>query len=156
MDGWHTAGPLSTLVKNNLQLPVDSSEAQQIGQMMLTALENNALFMSCALPRRVLPPRFNCHQTGHSYGLHVDAAEQGRLLFEPDQSVQQLSRELGNGHASVLQLSGVYHTGCANGRTSDLSVCALGRAAQGLCAPGCLGLVPTLTPQFEKPYQLSR
>jgi PKHD-type hydroxylase len=35
--------------------------------------------------------------------------EQRRLLFELDQSVQQLSYELGNGHASVLQLNGVYH-----------------------------------------------
>ncbi|MDD2160969.1 Fe2+-dependent dioxygenase [Pseudomonas sp. MIL19] len=191
MDGRQTAGPLSALVKNNLQLPLDSVEAQQIGQMILTALESNALFMSSALPRRVLPPRFNCHQTGQAYGLHVDNAvqrlaggemlrsdlsatlflsgadeyeggeleivaslathsiklaagdlllypstslhqvcpvmrgtrlcaffwlqsmvrdtEQRRLLFELDQSVQQLTRELGNGHASVLQLSGVYH-----------------------------------------------
>jgi len=191
MDGRQTAGPLSALVKNNLQLPVGSAEAQQIGQMMLAALESNALFMSAALPRRVLPPRFNCHQVGQAYGLHVDNAvqrlaggemlrsdlsatlflsgpdeyeggeleivaslathsiklaagdlllypstslhqvcpvtrgtrlcaffwlqsmvrdaEQRRLLFELDQSVQQLSRELGNDHSSVLQLTGVYH-----------------------------------------------
>jgi PKHD-type hydroxylase len=147
--------------------------------------------MSAALPRRVLTPRFNCHQAGQAYGLHVDNtvqrlpngellrsdlsatlllsspdeydggeleivaslathstklaagdlllypstrlhqvcqgtrgtrlgaffwmqnmvrdAEQRRLLFELDQSVQQLSRELGNSHTNVLQLSGVYH-----------------------------------------------
>lgn len=191
MDGRQTAGPLSARVKNNLQLPPDSIEAQQIGQMILAALENNVHFMSAALPRRVLPPRFNCHQVGQAYGLHVDNAvqrlaggemlrsdlsatlfltgpeeyeggeleivaslathsiklaagdlllypstslhqvcpvtqgtrlcaffwmqsmvrdnEQRRLLFELDQSVQQLSHELGNGHASVLQLNGVYH-----------------------------------------------
>lgn len=39
----------------------------------------------------------------------VRDAEQRRLLFELDQSVQQLSRELGNSHTNVLQLSGVYH-----------------------------------------------
>jgi PKHD-type hydroxylase len=39
----------------------------------------------------------------------VRDAEQRRLLFKLDQSVQQLSRERGNSHASVLQLSGVHH-----------------------------------------------
>lgn len=191
IDGKQTAGPMSAMVKNNLQVPLDSVEAKQIGQVILTALEKNVVFMSAALPRRVLPPRFNCHQVGQAYGLHVDNAvqrlaggemlrsdlsvtlflsgpeeydggeleivaslathsiklaagdlllypstavhqvcpvtrgtrlcaffwlqsmvrdaEQRRLLFELDQSVQQLSRELGKGHASVLQLSGVYH-----------------------------------------------
>ncbi|WP_341304137.1 Fe2+-dependent dioxygenase [Pseudomonas sp. TMP25] len=191
IDGRQTAGPVSAQVKNNLQLPLDSIEAQQIGQMILAALERNTLFMSAALPRRVLAPRFNCHQVGQAYGLHVDNAvqksaggellrsdlsaslflsgpdeyaggeleivaslathsiklaagdlllypstslhqvcpvtrgtrlcaffwlqsmvrdnEQRQLLFELDQSVQQLSRELGNGHASVLKLSGVYN-----------------------------------------------
>lgn len=84
-------------------------DGRQVNRWAAVALENNALFMSCALPRRVLPPRFNCHQTGQAYGLHVDAAEQRRLLFELDQSAQPLSRERGSGHASVLQLSGVHH-----------------------------------------------
>ena len=189
-DGRHTAGSSAALVKNNLQLPQDSPVAQQLGKLILAALERNALFMSAALPRRVLPPRFNCHQAGQAYGLHTDNAvqtlsngdlmrsdlsatlffsspdeydggeleivaslathsiklaagdlllypstslhqvcpvtrgmrlcaffwlqsmvrdaEQRRLLFELDQSVQQLSNELGAGHTSVVQLTGVY------------------------------------------------
>jgi PKHD-type hydroxylase len=61
MDGRQTAGPLSAQVKNNLQLPIDSIEAQQLSQTIFAALERNVLFMSAALPRRVLAPRFNCH-----------------------------------------------------------------------------------------------
>ncbi|WP_137973989.1 Fe2+-dependent dioxygenase [Pseudomonas sp. F(2018)] len=190
VDGRHSAGPASARVKNNLQLPADSAEAQQLGQTILSALESNALFLSAALPRRVLPPRFNCHKPGQAYGLHVDNAvqrladgellrsdlsatlfltppeeyqggeleivaglasnriklaagdlllypatslhqvcpvtqgkrlcaffwlqsmvrdaEQRRLLFELDQNIQQLSRELNKDHASLLQLRGLY------------------------------------------------
>lgn len=189
-DGRQTAGPSAALVKNNLQLPPESLEAQQLGQLILAELERNTLFMSAALPRRVLAPRFNCHQAGQAYGLHTDNAvqrlpngdlmrsdlsatlflsspdeyeggeleivaslathsiklaagdlllypstslhqvcpvtrgtrlcaffwlqsmvrdaEQRRLLFELDQSVQQLGRELGVGHSCVVQLTGVY------------------------------------------------
>lgn len=191
IDGRKTAGVTSALVKNNLQLPVDSPEAQRLGQLILAALERNVLFMSAALPQRMLAPRFNCHQAGQAYGLHVDNAvqrlpsgelirsdlsatlfltapdeyqggeleivaslashciklaagdlllypstslhqvcpvtqgtrlcaffwlqsmvrdaEQRRMLFEMDQSIQQLSHELGHGHASVVQLSGLYN-----------------------------------------------
>lgn len=83
-DGRDTAGPSAALVKNNLQLPPDGEDALQLGQLILAALERNPLFMSAALPRRVLTPRFNCHQACQAYGLHVDNAVQrlpnGELL----------------------------------------------------------------------------
>ena len=42
--------------------------------MVVTALQNNALFVSAALPLRVFPPLFNRYQGGHSFGNHVDNA----------------------------------------------------------------------------------
>lgn len=189
-DGKSTAGHQAITVKDNLQLPDDSAEARTVGQVILQALERNPLFISAALPQRILPPRFNCYQGGQAYGQHVDNAiitNQGQrmrtdlsatlfltepqeydggellvddtygahsvklaagdlilypstslhrvnpvtrgarisaffwiqsmvrddaersLLFQLDNSVQQLNRELGNGHASCTQLTGVYH-----------------------------------------------
>ncbi|MBB2495075.1 Fe2+-dependent dioxygenase [Aquipseudomonas ullengensis] len=190
-DGKSTAGHQAITVKDNLQLPVDSAEAKAVGQVILQALERNPLFISAALPQRILAPRFNCYQGGQAYGLHVDnaiMASQGgerirsdlsatlfltdpqeydggellvedtlgahsvklpagdlilypssslhrvnpvtrgarissffwlqsmvrdagerSLLFQLDNSVQQLNRELGSGHAGCAQLTGVYH-----------------------------------------------
>jgi PKHD-type hydroxylase len=190
VDGKGTAGHQAITVKDNLQLPDDSGEAKAVGQVILQALERNPLFISAALPQRILPPRFNCYQGGQAYGAHVDnaiIANQGQrmrtdlsatlfltepqeydggelliddtygahsaklaagdlilypstslhrvnpvtrgarisaffwiqsmvrddaersLLFQLDNSVQQLNRELGSGHASCAQLTGVYH-----------------------------------------------
>ncbi len=74
LDGKHSAGAQSALVKNNLQLSGDSAEARALRERLLQALGRNALFMSAALPHKVLPPQFNCHQVGQAYGLHVDNA----------------------------------------------------------------------------------
>jgi PKHD-type hydroxylase len=73
-DGKATAGYQSAKEKNNLQLPEDSSEARQLGDMILTALARNSLFLSAALPARTFPPLFNCYQGGRSFGVHVDNA----------------------------------------------------------------------------------
>jgi PKHD-type hydroxylase len=74
IDGRGTAGPQSGRVKNNLQLPEDVPLARELGDMVLRALEKNALFMSAALPQRVFPPLFNCYQGGQSFGAHIDNA----------------------------------------------------------------------------------
>ncbi|MBM7063422.1 Fe2+-dependent dioxygenase [Pseudomonas sp. UL073] len=190
-DGKQTAGYQAARVKNNLQLAESAPEAQQVGRLILQALERTPLFISAALPLKVLAPQFNCYQGGQAYGFHVDSAVrersdgqrvrtdlsatlfltdpaeydggelviedtygshsvklpagdlilypssslhqvtpvtrgarissffwmqsmvrdegQRRLLFELDNSVQQLSRELGAGHASCVRLGGVYH-----------------------------------------------
>jgi PKHD-type hydroxylase len=42
--------------------------------MILTALGQNALFVSAALPMKVFPPLFNRYQGGQSFGTHVDNA----------------------------------------------------------------------------------
>ncbi|WP_137887274.1 Fe2+-dependent dioxygenase [Pseudomonas sp. 2FE] len=192
IDGKATAGFQSALAKDNLQLPEDSPEGRQMGELILQALGRNPLFVSAALPSKVFPPLFNCYQGGQSFGLHVDNAVrevrstgerirtdlsatlfftnpdeydggellvedtygahsvklaagdlilypstslhrvnpvtrgarvcsffwlqsmvrddgQRSLLFDLDSSIQQLNRELGAGHASSVQLTGVYH-----------------------------------------------
>jgi PKHD-type hydroxylase len=72
IDGKVTAGPQSALAKNNMQLPEDSPAARSMGDLIVDALQKNALFITAALPLRVFPPLFNRYQGGHSFGTHVD------------------------------------------------------------------------------------
>jgi PKHD-type hydroxylase len=74
VDGRITAGHQSARAKDNAQLPEDSSLARQLGDMILTALGQNPLFISAALPLRVFPPLFNRYAGGQSFGTHVDNA----------------------------------------------------------------------------------
>jgi PKHD-type hydroxylase len=73
-DGRATAGHQSARTKDNMQLPEDSAAARELGEMVLAALGQNALFISAALPRRVFPPLFNKYAGGQSFGTHVDNA----------------------------------------------------------------------------------
>jgi PKHD-type hydroxylase len=74
VDGRVTAGHQSARVKDNLQIPEDSAEAREMGQMIVRALEQNPLFVSGALPSRVFPPLFNRYEPGMTFGAHVDNA----------------------------------------------------------------------------------
>src|SRR5262245_21073805 len=74
MDARITAGHQPALVKTNPQLPEDSPEARELGNMILTALERHPLFISAALPCRVFPPLFNRYDSGMSLGTHIDNA----------------------------------------------------------------------------------
>jgi PKHD-type hydroxylase len=74
VDGRVTAGHQSARAKDNMQLPEDHPAARQLGEIILTALGQNALFLSAALPSRVFPPLFNRYQGGQSFGTHVDNA----------------------------------------------------------------------------------
>jgi len=74
VDGRVTAGHQSARAKDNMQLPEGSPAAREIGAMILSALEQHALFISAALPSRVFPPLFNLYRGGHSFGTHVDNA----------------------------------------------------------------------------------
>ncbi|MDP5135758.1 Fe2+-dependent dioxygenase [Rheinheimera baltica] len=73
-DGSSTAGYQSAQAKHNLQLPEQSQDALQLGELVLLALSGNKLFMSAALPLKIFPPLFNCYQGGQSFGVHVDNA----------------------------------------------------------------------------------
>jgi PKHD-type hydroxylase len=74
VDGRVTAGHQSALAKDNLQIPEGHPAAIQVGEMIVAALEQNALFISAALPSKVFPPLFNRYEGGQSFGNHVDNA----------------------------------------------------------------------------------
>jgi PKHD-type hydroxylase len=74
VDGKVTAGPQSARAKRNQQLSEGSDAAETLGDMILTALQRNALFVSAALPLRVFPPLFNRYSGGHAFGNHIDNA----------------------------------------------------------------------------------
>ena len=74
IDGKVTAGYQSARSKNNIQLPEGSADANRLGDLILSALAKNNLFMSAALPLKIFPPLFNCYQGGHAFGTHVDNA----------------------------------------------------------------------------------
>jgi PKHD-type hydroxylase len=74
IDGRVTAGHQSSRTKDNQQLPEGSPAARDLGALILSSLEQNALFISAALPARVFPPLFNRYQGGQSFGTHVDNA----------------------------------------------------------------------------------
>ena len=73
-DGRATAGHQSAKVKSNLQLPENGAEARALGDIVLQALERNALFVSAVLPQRIFPPLFNRYEGGMAFGAHVDNA----------------------------------------------------------------------------------
>ena len=72
IDGRVTAGHQSAVVKHNRQLAEDSVEAQQLGDIIVAALERNPMFITAALPLRVFPPLFNRYEGGESFGAHLD------------------------------------------------------------------------------------
>jgi PKHD-type hydroxylase len=74
VDGRVTAGHQSGRVKQNRQIAEDTPLAQQLGDVILSALERNPLFISAVLPNRVYPPLFNRYDPQMNFGSHVDNA----------------------------------------------------------------------------------
>lgn len=74
IDGNATAGHQSRLAKDNLQLAENDPIALQMGELIVSELQNNPLFVSAALPLKVFPPLFNRYEGGHNFGTHVDNA----------------------------------------------------------------------------------
>ena len=72
VDGRATAGFQSAPVKSNQQLDEASAMARELGDLIVTQLESNALFISAVLPNRVYPPVFNRYTLGMYFGTHVD------------------------------------------------------------------------------------
>jgi len=73
-DGARTAGSVAKGVKNNQQLPYDSSAGIEIGNKILRKLGSHPHFLSYALPARIYPPMFNHYADGGTYGAHIDSA----------------------------------------------------------------------------------
>jgi PKHD-type hydroxylase len=74
VDGRITAGHQGAHVKHNRQLAPDSAAGRELGETILRALGENALFMSAALPLHVPPPSFNRYEGGEAFGNHIDGA----------------------------------------------------------------------------------
>ena len=74
VDGRGTAGHLSHGVKDNQQLRFDNPVSVELGEMITRRLETNPLFMSAALPHKIVPPLFNRYAGLQRYGDHVDGA----------------------------------------------------------------------------------
>lgn len=74
VDGRVTAGNQAGKIKQNLQLPTDNPVGIQLGEIITRALSTNPLFMTAALPLRVLPPMFNKYTGGGTFGQHIDNA----------------------------------------------------------------------------------
>lgn len=73
-DGKLTAGPQSGKVKENLQADASDPAVRLLADEVLRSLEQNALFLSAALPRHVFPPIFSRYDTGMKFGTHIDNA----------------------------------------------------------------------------------
>lgn len=74
-DGRITAGTQSARVKQNLQLPELCEASLAARAIMLGALNQNALFISAALPKRIFPPLFNRYEGAYNaFGNHIDNA----------------------------------------------------------------------------------
>lgn len=69
-----TAGSQALSQKQNQQLQIDSDLARQLGDKVLTSLAHHPLFISAALPLKILPPMFNRYDVGETYGFHIDNA----------------------------------------------------------------------------------
>lgn len=76
VDGSVTAGALAAAVKCNSQFSTESAQYLGLSQAIATALERQPLFVSAALPDRILPPMFNRYAGGGTYGNHIDNAIQ--------------------------------------------------------------------------------
>lgn len=74
IDGRVTAGHQSAQAKDNVQIPEGHPAAREVGDMIVKALQQNALFITAALPLHVFPPLFNRYSGGQSFGSHVDNA----------------------------------------------------------------------------------
>ncbi len=75
LEGHRSAGAQARQTKHNQQLAQDSEASRRLQAVLIQALERDALFLSAALPRRILPPLFNRYAApGQHYGAHIDSA----------------------------------------------------------------------------------
>lgn len=73
-DGAMTAGAQASKLKKADQLPYDDPTNQRLSAVVAAALKRHPLFVSAALPKTILPPRFNRYSGGGEFGNHVDSA----------------------------------------------------------------------------------
>lgn len=74
VDGNATAGSMAVRVKQNRQLAESDPLGKELGEKIVRALHRSQLFVAAALPKKILPPLFNCYESAESYGRHIDGA----------------------------------------------------------------------------------
>lgn len=87
VDGKATAGWHARLVKHNTQLASSDVVAPDVKNIVLAALQRNALFQMAVRPKIIRPPLFSRYEVGMSYGSHVDNAMMGDPLMRSDVSM---------------------------------------------------------------------
>lgn len=83
-DGRATAGWHARLVKQNEQADGSHLMARQAESLIRSALEQNSLFQSAALPQNIRPFLFARYRQSMSYGAHVDDAIMDNNRFRAD------------------------------------------------------------------------
>ena len=74
VNGNVTSGEGASLKKRNRQLDEGSALAAAARSQVQAALAASAVFLSAALPARIVPPMFNRYGVGDGYGAHIDNA----------------------------------------------------------------------------------
>ncbi len=74
INGKATSGKQSATVKNNSQLVQHAAITQEIGSVIINALNNAPQFISAALPLKIFPPLFNRYENGGHFGIHTDSS----------------------------------------------------------------------------------
>ncbi|MDN5862251.1 MAG: Fe2+-dependent dioxygenase [Salinisphaera sp.] len=74
VQGKTTAGYRAGRVKANLQLRKDAPETNELGRLVIEALQRSKSFNELALPYKVARPLFSRYLPGMEYGFHVDSA----------------------------------------------------------------------------------
>lgn len=74
-NGQITAGLQAAKIKNNQQLAENAEHLPALRRLVLTALNRSAMFITAALPLKILPPFFNRYSgENNHYGFHTDNA----------------------------------------------------------------------------------
>jgi PKHD-type hydroxylase len=72
VDGNVTSGEQAAKAKHNRQLPIDAPVTRELGNRVLAALARSPLFISAAIPKRIVPPLFNRYEGGEHFEFHID------------------------------------------------------------------------------------
>ena len=111
--GQATAGPQAVQAKDNQQLAEDAEHLPALRQLVLQALNRNALFFTAALPLKILPPFFNRYAGEHNhYGFHTDnamrAMPDGRGYMRADVSATLFLSEPEDYEGGVLTIEDTF------------------------------------------------
>jgi len=78
-DGKLSAGKEANSVKNNTELSQDSQLHEQLNQMVMPSLLQNAEYQASAFPLKIATPFYARYRVGMEYGFHVDDPVMGPM-----------------------------------------------------------------------------